>query len=113
MRRLLNEDENDSPVSGMLKSVEEPPDSVDDIIDSLIIRYESEAVKEDDDSEKMLESLDANPFGSYLSKREMMLQLMLHRLRVVRHLKKILVPRPTSSHPLTSIFSQRRLHDLS
>lgn len=58
MRRLLREEESDSPVSGMMKGAEEPPDSVDDIIDSLIIRYESESVKDDaDDSEKMFESL--------------------------------------------------------
>ena len=58
MRRFLNEDENDSPVSGMMKSVEDPPDSVDDIIDSLIIRYESESVKDDEDeTEQMFESL--------------------------------------------------------
>ena len=58
MRRLLNEDMYDSPVSGMLKGVEGPPDSADDVIDSLIIRYESESIKEaSDDSEKMLESL--------------------------------------------------------
>jgi hypothetical protein len=58
MRRLLNEDENDSPVAGMMKNVEAPPDSVDDIIDSLIIRYENESVKdEEDESEQMFESL--------------------------------------------------------
>ena len=45
MRRLLNEDMYDSPVSGMLKGVEGPPDSADDVIDSLIIRYESESIK--------------------------------------------------------------------
>jgi hypothetical protein len=58
MRRILVEDENDSPVAGMLKSVEAPPDSVDDIIDSLIIRYENESVKEEsDEAEQMMEAL--------------------------------------------------------
>ena len=57
-RRLLFEDESESPVSGMMKIDETPPDSVDDVIDSLIIRYESESTKEEeDDSEKMFESL--------------------------------------------------------
>ncbi len=58
MSRFLFEDENDSPVAGMMKGVETPPDSVDDIIDSLIIRYENESVKdEESETEQMFESL--------------------------------------------------------
>ena len=60
MRRMIFEAENDSPVSGMYQGVEEPPDSVDDQIDALIIRYEKdsiEAAKEESEEEQMFESL--------------------------------------------------------
>lgn len=55
----INEME-DSPVSGMLQGDSPPPDSVDDQIDALIIRYEQEAVESGEESseeEKMFESL--------------------------------------------------------
>lgn len=59
MRRNIFEDDGDSPVSGMMKDVEPPPDSVDDQIDALIIRYEkeSEQSEEEQEAEKILESL--------------------------------------------------------
>lgn len=59
MRKILNEEFVDSPVSGMMKDVEPPPDSVDDQIDALIIRYEkdSEKSEEEQEEEKMFESL--------------------------------------------------------
>lgn len=58
MRFLFEED--DSPVSGMMGGVEEPPDSVDDQIDALIIRYEQDSIEsgeEAEEEERMFESL--------------------------------------------------------
>lgn len=57
MRFLFEED--DSPVAGMMKVGEEPPDSVDDQIDALIIRYEQDSIEsgEQAEEERMLESL--------------------------------------------------------
>lgn len=62
MRRNLFENENnDSPVSGMIQELEAPPDSVDDQIDAFMIKYEKEAIdsgEEASDEEKMFESLE-------------------------------------------------------
>jgi len=57
MRFLFEEEE--SPVSGMLGVTEEPPDSVDDQIDALIIRYEQDSIEsgEASEEERMFESL--------------------------------------------------------
>jgi hypothetical protein len=57
VRYLFEED--DSPVSGMMGGVEEPPDSVDDQIDALIIRYEQDSIDsgEEAEEERMFESL--------------------------------------------------------
>jgi hypothetical protein len=57
MKYLVEED--DSPVSGMLGTIEEPPDSVDDQIDALIIRYEQDSIEsgEESEEERMFESL--------------------------------------------------------
>lgn len=57
MRFLFEED--DSPVSGMMGNIEAPPDSVDDQIDALIIRYEQDSIvsEEEVEEERMFESL--------------------------------------------------------
>lgn len=59
MKRLLKEEEGDSPVAGMAEKVAPPPDSVDDQIDALIIRYEKDSVKDEEveEEERMFESL--------------------------------------------------------
>jgi hypothetical protein len=60
MRKNLFEEMEDSPVSGMMADVEPPPDSIDDQIDALIIRYEKESIdagEEKSEEERMMESL--------------------------------------------------------
>lgn len=58
MRSRINEqDDLDSPVEGMMQEVEPAPDSVDDQIDALIIRYEKESIDEGEEKEEMFESL--------------------------------------------------------
>jgi hypothetical protein len=58
---LFEDESTDSPVSGMIQQLDEPPDSVDDQIDSFLIKYEKEAIdsgEEDSEEEKMFESLE-------------------------------------------------------
>lgn len=58
MRWHINEQEDlDSPVEGMMQEVDPAPDSVDDQIDALIIRYEKESIDEGQEKEEMFESL--------------------------------------------------------
>lgn len=58
-KNLIFEEESDSPVSGMNQVVSPPPDSVDDQIDALIIKYENESIvsEDEEDQERMFESL--------------------------------------------------------
>ncbi len=59
-RNIFESISNDSPVAGMIQQVNEPIDSVDDQIDSFLIKYESEAIdagEENAEEEKMFESL--------------------------------------------------------
>lgn len=58
MSHKIIKEQDESPVSGMLQGAEPPPDSVDDQIDALIIRYEKESISSgEDEEEKMFESL--------------------------------------------------------
>ena len=73
MSRRLNEQESDSPVAGMLQDEASSIDSVDNQIDSLIIRYESESIKSEEEKteeEKMLESLSQLTLGFLLEQDE-------------------------------------------
>lgn len=73
MRKMLNEEMSDSPVSGMMEKVEPPPDSVDDQIDALIIRYEKDSIdagEEETEEERMFESLKTLSLGFLLEEDE-------------------------------------------
>lgn len=74
MRKNLFESENvDSPVAGMIQELNEPPDSVDDQIDSFMIKYEKEAIQsgeEASEEEKMFESLRRLTLGFLLEQDE-------------------------------------------
>jgi hypothetical protein len=55
--RIHEQDDLDSPVEGMMQEVDPAPDSVDDQIDALIIRYEKESIDAGEEKEEMFESL--------------------------------------------------------
>ena len=58
-RNLVLREADESPVTGMNQIVTPPPDSVDDQIDALIIKYEKESIVDsgEEDQERMFESL--------------------------------------------------------
>lgn len=59
MKRIIEEEINDSPVAGMINDSGPPADSIDAEIDARIVRYESESLKSDEEQEAdaLLESL--------------------------------------------------------
>lgn len=72
MKRFLKEDAADSPVAGMMADPTKLSDSLDSEIDARIVKYESESMltDEEDEENKLLESLSSLSLGFLLEQDE-------------------------------------------